>query len=69
MAKKINIPSREESEQIHKSIEQDYAEMILQSGGKDKMLIMERIAKKYGYKSGQAVRNVMSRRKKQQSDE
>ena len=64
MVQKINFPTRDEAEKLHTQIIGEYSELLEISNGKNKQIILEKLAKKYGYSSGQAVRNMMNLRKK-----
>lgn len=61
---KINFPNRKESEQLHQNIISDFEDMKDVTGGKNIQVILEKLAEKYGYSCGQAVRNMMNLRKR-----
>ena len=64
MIQKINYPTRDQAPKLHAQIINEYAELLSISEGKNKQRILEKLAKKYGYSSGQAVRNMMNNKKK-----
>ncbi len=61
---KINYPDRSELREIHLKIQQEYAELLKLSDGRNKLKTLEYLAEKYGYSSGQAVRNMLNNLKK-----
>lgn len=65
MIQKINFPTREQAAKIHGQIIKEYSELLDISNGKNKQKILEKLAKKYGYSSGQSVRNMLNNHKKQ----
>lgn len=65
MVQKINFPTREQAAKLHKQIISEYADLLDISGGKNKQKILDKLAQKYGYSSGQAIRNMMNNHKKQ----
>lgn len=65
MVQKINFLKRDQAEKLHTQIISEYSELLDISDGKNKQKILEKLAKKYGYSSGQAVRNMMNNHKKQ----
>lgn len=66
MIQKINFPTREQAVKLHTQIIKEYTELLDISNGKNKQKILEKLAKKYGYSSGQAVRNMMNIKKQKQ---
>lgn len=63
MNKRINFPKRDEFKAIHTAIISEYNTMLEANNNKGKMMILDKLAKKYGYSSGQAVRNMMNNKK------
>lgn len=61
---KIIFPDRNELREIHLKIQQEYSELLKLSDGKNKIKTLEYLAEKYGYSSGQAVRNMLNNLRK-----
>ena len=60
---KIKVIRGNKLKKIHDQIEQEYNEQVEQ-GNKMKKEILQDLANKYGYASGQSIRNFLNARKK-----
>lgn len=67
MNTKINAPRGEEVKKIHDAIIADYLYLTNLTSGKDKMKLLDDLAKKYGYTSGQSIRNIIVKHKKSEN--
>lgn len=59
MVKTMGYGSRQESKEMHTKIVGEYELMREANDGKNIKKILDILAKKYGYSSGQAVRNMI----------
>ncbi|MDV4026205.1 hypothetical protein CMT52_17885 [Elizabethkingia anophelis] len=67
MIQRINFPSREQSPILHRQIIDEFNELLELNMGKNKQKILNDLALKYGYSSGQAVRNMIHNKKRKES--
>lgn len=68
MVKQMGYGSRAEIAKIHAKIVDEYELMRLANEGRDIKKILDILAGKYGYSSGQAVRNVIQNFKKKNAN-
>lgn len=64
MMEKIVTLRGEKVQLLHNQIIKDYCILLEFHKGKEKNKILEQIAKKYGYSSGQSIRNIINKNKK-----
>lgn len=64
MTGKIITLRGEQVQNLHNQIIKDYCSLLDFNNGKEKNKILEQIAKKYGYSSGQSIRNILNKNKK-----
>lgn len=64
MMEKIVALRGEKVQLLHSQIIKDYNNLLEFHKGKEINKILEQIAKKYGYSSGQSIRNIINKNKK-----
>lgn len=63
MTRKIVTLRGEKAQTLHNEIITEYNSLLELSEGKHKNKILDKIAKKFGYSSGQSVRNILNKYK------